>query len=146
MLADDVVLVVLDVAHTDEPGLGMAAHDLAVEVEARRGLAHEHAVLLEAEEVFLRLGIHAVVVVIHLVRQVYLRAVHVEEVDGVACAEGLGFGAVDDIVGDGGDLGGLVRCRNEALERTEAHGTGGGVDWRAFTDGEECPGRKRAGI
>ncbi|OQC68449.1 MAG: hypothetical protein BWX47_01843 [candidate division Hyd24-12 bacterium ADurb.Bin004] len=93
VLLYDVVLVVLDGCARDEPGLGVAGHDLPVEVERGGVVLTEDTALDHPPEVLGAAGVHPVVVQVH--RRI--------EID-------LGLGAVKDAPGvPGGHLPGLVR-------------------------------------
>ena len=79
VLLDEPGVVVVDVADGDESPLAVRAHLLLVKVEARAGLAHEHAVALEPEEILPRPGVDGVAVGIGAGRQVDFRAVDVQQ-------------------------------------------------------------------
>ena len=121
VLFDDVVFVVLDVADGDEAGLAMVADGLAIEVHAGGGLAEEDAVGLELVEGGAGLGVDSGGVGVDVGVEIDFGAVDVEEAEGVAGGEFGGFVAVDDVIGDGGDGGGVLGGGGEALEGADAH-------------------------
>ena len=122
VLFDDVLLVIFRVADAHEPGLTVAADGLAIQIERRSRLTHEHAIRLELEEVLASLRIHLRRVRIDRERQVDLRPVHMQEVQRLVVGERVGFLAVEDIIWHSGDIGGVLGSGNETLERTETHG------------------------
>lgn len=127
---DDVVFVVLDVADGDEAGLAVVADGLAIEVHAGGGLAEEDTVGLEFFEGGAGLGVDGGGVGIDIGVEIDFGAVDVEEAEGVAGGEFGGFVAVDDVIGNGGDGGGVLRGGGEALEGAYAHaevGFGDGI-------------------
>jgi hypothetical protein len=110
VLLDDVVLVVFDVTDGDETGLAVVADGLAVKVHAGGGFALEDAVGLQFFEGGAGLGINGRGVGVDVRVEIDLRAVDVEEAQRIASGERGGFFAVDDVIGDGGDSGGVLRA------------------------------------
>ena len=130
VLFDDVVFVVLDVADGDEAGLAVVADGLAIEVHAGGGLAEEDAVGLEFFEGGAGLGVDGGGVGVDVGVEIDFGAVDVEEAERVAGGEFGCFVAVDDVIGDGGDGGGVLGGGGEALEGADAHaevGFGDGI-------------------
>src|SRR5688500_1793161 len=66
VLADDILLVVVDVHAADHAGLDAAAHDLAVEVQRRCAFANENALSHEAVECLARRAIDSRIVWIYV--------------------------------------------------------------------------------
>jgi hypothetical protein len=95
---------------------------LAVEVEAGFGFADEGVVGLEAVEIFAGFGVDGIGIRIGAWGEVDFGAKDVEEGVGFAVGEGAGFLGIDDVVGDGGDIGDLVGGRGEGVEGLGAHG------------------------
>ena len=137
VLFDDVVFVVLDVADGDEASLAVVADGLAIEVHAGGGLAEEDTVGLELFEGSAGLGVDSGGVGVDVGVEIDFGAVDVEEAEGVAGGEFGGFVAVDDVIGDGGDGGGVLGGGGEALEGADAHAEGvlgqDLQDWGGFT-------------
>jgi len=108
VLENDIVGVVVDVAATDDAGLGLAISNLAIEVKAGLVFADEGAVAEELVEVFPGFGINGVGVGAGACGEIDFGPDDVEEGMGVSLGQGAGFLGIDHIVGNRGDAGGEV--------------------------------------
>jgi hypothetical protein len=99
----------------------VVADGLAIKIHAGGGFALENAVSLKCLEGAAGLGIDGRGVGVDVGIEIDFGAVDVEEAEGVAGGEFGGFVAVDDVIGDGGDGGGVLGSGREALEGADAH-------------------------
>ena len=122
VLLDALGVVVVDVATADDADLAHAPAGegglLPIGVQTGLGLAHQHAAVDHVLEATARGRVHAVVVWVDLVGQVDLRARNVQQAVLVALTQRARLFAVDDVVGNGGDLRGQLGPGPERGERT----------------------------
>ena len=98
MLLDQARSIFVGMADGGDPGLRMAAHDLAVEINLRRGLADEFAFFLHADEIFPGLFVDFSRVGIDAVRHGGFRAHGPQEAVRLGRDDLPRFGGVEDVV------------------------------------------------
>ncbi|OQC27706.1 MAG: hypothetical protein BWX70_02119 [Verrucomicrobia bacterium ADurb.Bin070] len=106
----------------DYAGLAVAAHDLAVDIEAFAVFAQQRTARLKVAEGLGPLGVDGIVVDIHAVRQVDLRARDMQEAVGVAGGQGPRLGGIDHVVRHGGEHGGFFGGGAQGGKRFDLHG------------------------
>jgi hypothetical protein len=125
MLLDDIAFIVFDMAPTDQPGLTVTAHGLTVKIHRRLGLPDENSLRLQTQKVLAGPSIHGVIIGIDISREIDFRAIDMEQTVWLADGESSGFGAVDNIIRDGGDFLNKGGGWNQTANRIEAHGKSG---------------------
>ena len=113
---DDVLLVVINVAHAGNAGLHMVAHGLLVEIKAGLGFTHQRTRGLQSLEFRKRRFVHNLRVGIGVFWQMNLRTVHVHERVRVPCSQCRSLFGVDHVVWNTGDLGDERWGGDETLE------------------------------
>ena len=123
VLAHDILRIVINVAADHQTGLGMRAHDLAIDVQVLAGLPDQRATLLKLGKGLGTLGVDAIIMNVDAVREVDLRAGDMQEAVRVAGGEGAGFGGIHDIVGDRRKGGSAFRGGTQGGKRFDLHGS-----------------------
>jgi hypothetical protein len=119
VLADDVLFVIVDGEAPGDAGLLMAPHPEPVEIQRGLILDHERRRLAQRIEVPARSGVHRGRVGIDVRRQIDLRAAYVKKTERIPVGELTRFFGADDIVGNGGNCGGILGRRTQCPERMD---------------------------
>ena len=116
VLADDVGVIFVNRGAAGDADLLMVAQLEAIDVEARRLFDEERSGRFQPLEIIGGALIDFVGIGVYLVRQFQLGARDAQEAQGVIFGEVTRLPAVDDVVGNGGNLGGRFRVRTKGAK------------------------------
>jgi hypothetical protein len=104
-------------ATTDDPGLRMTVHDLAIRKDVVIAILLQDSIADQLLEVGPRLFVNVGIVRILLRREVNVRSNDVQKTQVVPFSQSRGFIAIHNIIGNRSDLGGQFFDRTQRLKR-----------------------------
>jgi hypothetical protein len=121
VLANNVVLVIIDVYTADQSDLRPVIHDLAIEIQHRCPISNEDPSTDQLIECLASLSVNPWIVGVHTFGEVDVGAADVKEAVRIAFCQQRRLLPVDHVVGHAGNLSSQLRLRSNRIKGIESH-------------------------